>query len=274
MDFEKMPPENENINPQEQIPDTDPIKNQEPAKEEILAELVNDSQAAQEADANELASLRESMGLPQKNEAGFSEVDPKKEALIKERGLFEAELTAGNLESAEARLMNLKEKIEARELDHKSRSLYKAAKQTANWDLARRMIPLASDENGRIGRAEAWSKESGQSYEGEPVVEKNPNEKETAIETMDKTKTSYFKALLEAGQFDEAEAWVMTNKDGKYAGNTDWLKHVSGPLFKQYRAKQDWVNAKRMVEMLPEDQDKENRRQKLAQEAGQPYEQI
>ena len=274
MDFEKMPPENESINPQEQIPDTDPGKDQGPAREEILAELADDSQAAQKADAEELANLRESLGLPQNNESAPSEIDPKKEALIKERSLFEAELTAGNLESAEARLMSLKEKIELRELDHKSRSLYKAAKQSGNWDLAKRMIPLASDESGRRGRAEAWSKESGQTYDGNQVVEKNPNEKEADIETMDKTKTTYFKALLEAGDFDKAEAWVMTNKDGKYAGNTDWLKHVSGPLFKQYRAKQDWANAKRMVELLPEDQDKENRRQKLAQEANQPYEQI
>jgi len=83
--------------------------------------------------------------------------------------------------------------------------------------------------------------------------------------------TSSFQEAIEQGNLEEAENWLIENKDNYDAR---WLDHRSLELFRAYRAKMDYVSAKKMVELADSEVNITNRRNKLAEEAGIPYEEI
>lgn len=209
--------------------------------------------------------------------------DPEKEARQKARTAFEKELATGNLEGAEEKLKALFELTDEREMDHKSRALYKAAKAPGveNWDIAVIMINFARTAADRKARAEALPKDVQRQYSAllarhleETVPPEIEAEEENSLEAMDKTKTSYFKELIKRDMFEEAEVWVLEHKDAK-AGNTDWLNHVSLPLYRRYRDSGDLADAKKINEWLPDgDPGKEARIKDLTGRAGKPYEEI
>jgi hypothetical protein len=238
------------------------------AEQKIYAEQVE----AQDAkDAEKKADLRKSMGLEQPaDEVVPKNAENEKTILEQQIDIFKEHIDNGNLKEGEAKLIELEEQIKANQLDHLSLLLFRGARTAKLFDIAKRMIRLAETETGRKGRVKAWEKDSGQTYD--EIIEADP---EQDIESMDQTKTSYFDALIKAGRLEDAEIWLMDNKNGeKYGENHKWLLHTSGQLFKRYREQERWPEAKRMIEILPDGQAKDDRKEKLVEEAKISYDQI
>lgn len=98
-----------------------------------------------------------------------------------------------------------------------------------------------------------------------PSVESGP-EQEKTIENTDG-----FKDAVSEGRLEEAENWLMTNQN---RGDARWLDHRSSELFKAYREQGDYQSAKKMVELGKDERVIEDRKKKLEEESGLPFEQI
>ncbi|MBT4849737.1 hypothetical protein HON36_02710 [Candidatus Parcubacteria bacterium] len=86
-------------------------------------------------------------------------------------------------------------------------------------------------------------------------------------------KTSHFNEAIDQGYLNAAEQWMLDNKD-KPNYDEGWLDDRSRDLFRAYRKKEDWVAAKRMVELASDENGKAGRRQVLEAESGMSYDEI
>lgn len=90
--------------------------------------------------------------------------DAEQENEITDTQNFERSVEIGQLEKAESWLMENKDRHDARWLDHRSLTLFRAHRANKDWTSAKRMIDLAQDENGRRGRRLKLAEESGETY--------------------------------------------------------------------------------------------------------------
>lgn len=97
-------------------------------------------------------------------------------------------------------------------------------------------------------------------------------EKQEQIEIKN---TASFQEAITAGNLEQAEAWLYEAKikqEAKY--DERWFDHREREIFKAYCEKQDWSGAKRIVEASLKEASKEGRKERLAQLAEKPYEEI
>lgn len=221
-----------------------------PAEE--IAAMDEQAAAATREDADNLAAHREKMGLPQPEET--PETDPAKEALEAERAEFKQELSDGNLESAEAKLMALREKINDREMDHKSRDLSKAAKAAGNWELAIRMIQFARNASDRKARAKALPSDVKKQY-----ADALSQYLGDATETPEAEPASKLEKAL--GSLQRAQE----NGD---AGDVDLTSLV---VFREARKAKNWDLARQMIELANGEDARAGRQAVWEKESGQTY---
>ena len=88
--------------------------------------------------------------------------------------------------------------------------------------------------------------------------------------------TAGFKKAVSEGRLQEAEDWLLSayKNDERYKDKVDWLDHSSRKLFQAYYTNKDWANAKRMVDLGKDEDSKQGRRDKLAEEAGILFDEI
>ncbi len=98
-----------------------------------------------------------------------------------------------------------------------------------------------------------------------PEAEKTPEQQEQIENT-----TGFERALAE-GQLDEAEQWLMENRD---RGDARWLDHRSLSLFRARRQISDFAGAKKMVELADGSDAQAGRRAVLEKESGLPFDEI
>jgi len=77
-----------------------------------------------------------------------------------------------------------------------------------------------------------------------------------------------FNEAIKSGNLEEAEIWLIENKD-QY--DARWLDHRSLTLFRGYRENKDWEGAKRMISLAQDENGRRGRRLKLAEESGESY---
>ena len=99
------------------------------------------------------------------NNADSRESDLEQESTIENTATFKEAVESGDLDQAEAWLTENLEYSDKRWLDHRSRELFKAYRQIGDWAGAKRMIDLASDEDGKEGRKKVLEKEAGIPYD-------------------------------------------------------------------------------------------------------------
>jgi len=114
-------------------------------------------------DAEALAAQRQAMGL----EAVENEASVEQESTIENTSSFQEAISSGRLEEAAKWILDNRnnEKYDSRWLDHRSRELFKAARQTKNWPLAKQMAELGNGQDAIEGRRKVLEQESGLKYE-------------------------------------------------------------------------------------------------------------
>ena len=122
--------------------------------------LLEQRRQAEIEDATNLAAQREFMGLAEPDKL-------EKHGKIEDTATFQETISLGNLDIAANWLIANanNEKYDARWLDHRSRELFKAARQAKNWSLAKQMVELASNQDDIAGRRKVLEQESGLLYE-------------------------------------------------------------------------------------------------------------
>lgn len=99
----------------------------------------------------------------------------------------------------------------------------------------------------------------------QPDAEKGPEQQEQ-IEN-----TAGFDRAVKDGRIDEAEDWLMANRE---RGDANWLDHRSRSIFKARHQRGDYIGAKRMVELADTEEKIALRKARLEEVSGIPYDQI
>lgn len=84
---------------------------------------------------------------------------------IKDTVSFDKAIESGQIDQAEAWLMENLDRGDARWLDHRSYSIFKARRVEGDFAGAKKMVEHAKDEKSKQGRIEVLEKESGKKFE-------------------------------------------------------------------------------------------------------------
>ncbi|MBT4209871.1 MAG: hypothetical protein HOE19_03090 [Candidatus Komeilibacteria bacterium] len=296
---EKLTPDNEN-NPVEQAPE-----NMESVTGEISAdEIAADKAYAQKVGAEDidaLAAQRESMGLEQVTQDA-NETSVEQEEGIENTKDFDKAIISGDTAKAEAWLESVKDgKYENNErwLDHRSGDLFRAYRDTGDFDGAQRMIDILPEGRSKEGRAKNL-KDVMESTElidplaaekqamGEAIAEEEamPDIPETEARTqeiedlwgdvfkkMEKEKKEAeslddfaFIEALDNDDFVTSGKWLFANKTKiNHSGGQEFLDRASGKLFEELLKSGNLDLAASMISINANDEVRQNMRAKLAQ---------
>ncbi|MBA3046806.1 hypothetical protein KKC83_01075 [Patescibacteria group bacterium] len=89
--------------------------------------------------------------------------------------------------------------------------------------------------------------------------------------------TAEFRSALDSGKMEEAENFlneVSSNPDEFPQYDERWLDHRQRELFQSYYKAEDWISAKRIVELTKDLRSQDGRKARLEELSGMKYEEI
>ncbi|MBT4349418.1 hypothetical protein HOD19_01400 [bacterium] len=100
-------------------------------------------------------------------------------------------------------------------------------------------------------------------------------QEENSVEKVEINSTASFQEALASSDLETAESWIDKIKTERPENYDDrWIDHRERELFKAYYGQEDWAAAKRIVEGSIKPDSKEGRKNRLADLAGQNYDEI